>query len=163
MTAAGERRDTAHRFSPLRRFLARHAPRTFLRVCSDPDSAELGRVGEELVARALFRRGDTIEGRRLRTPWGELDVLTRDVRGLVCIEVKTARRAPMPRVRGQEPVPLAERDRPGERVDARGLERLERIAHGLGARRRLAARCEVWEVVVGPRRGAVEIRSRACT
>jgi hypothetical protein len=118
-------------------------------------------VGVELVARALRRRGDAVEGRRLRTPWGELDILTRDARGLVCVEVKTARRAAGPRIRGQPPVPLAARDRPGARVDRLGEERLRRIAAGLAARRRIPARCEVWEVLVGPGRAALEIGLRA--
>ena len=160
MTSAAARRPEAHRSTRLRRFLARHAPRACLWIWPDPGPAELGRVGEELVARALRRRGDTLEGRRLRTPWGELDVLSRDARGLVCVEVKSARRAPMPRIRGEAAVPLSARDRPGERVDARGLDRLQRIAAGLAARRRLVTRCEVWEVLVGPRRGAIEIRLR---
>lgn len=160
MTSDARRPAAVVRFTTLRRFLARRAPRAFLWIWPDPGSAELGCVGEELVARALFRRGDTIEGRRLRTPWGELDVLAQDARGLVCVEVKSTRRAPMPHIRGQAAVAMSERDRPGARVDACGRERLQRIARGLAARRRLAARCEVWEVVVGPRRGAIEIRAQ---
>lgn len=142
----------------LRTELIRRAPRLFLWACSSASTAEIGLVGEELVARALRRRGHAIEGRRIRTPWGELDVLARDSRGLVCVEVKTARRAPMPRIRGAAPVPLADRDRPGSRVDARGLERLDRIAVGIARTRRIPARCEVWEVLVGPGRGRVEVR-----
>lgn len=146
--------------SGLRRAFLRCAPRAFLRVCRGASTAEIGLAGEELVATALRRRGDALEARRLRTPWGELDLLARDARGLVCVEVKTARRAPLPRIRGQAPIALAARDRPGARVDARGLERLERIAAGISARRRLPARCEVWEVVIGPGRNALEVRRR---
>lgn len=142
----------------LRRAFLHAAPRAFLRSCPGATTAELGLVGEELVARALVRTGHAVEGRRVRTPWGELDVLARDRTGLVCIEVKTAQRAPMPRIRGAAPIPLDSRDRPGARVDARGHDRLERIAAGLGRRRNQTARCEVWEVLVGPGRGRVEVR-----
>ncbi len=138
--------------------LALHAPRLWLWIHPRPKSSELGRIGEDLVARKLRGSGHAIEGRRLRTPWGELDVLARDARGLVCIEVKSARREPRPRVRGEAPIALRPEDRPAARVDARGWERLERIARGMGARRRLPARAEVWEVLVGPRRGQIEIR-----
>jgi len=146
--------------SGLRAAILRCAPRAFLWVCRGASTAEVGLAGEELVATALRRRGDRLEARRLRTPWGELDLLARDARGLVCVEVKTARRAPLPRIRGQAPIALAARDRPGARVDARGLERLERIAAGISGRRRLPARCEVWEVLIGPGRTALEVRRR---
>lgn len=151
-------RVTAYARSTARALLLRRAPGLFLRIVRDASSAEIGLAGEELVARALRAGGARIEGRRLRTPWGELDVLARDAHGLVCVEVKSARRPPMPRIRGCAPIALAERDRPGARVDRRGLDRLARIAQALGARRRLPARPEVWEVVVGPARGRIEVR-----
>lgn len=142
----------------VRRALLRGAPGLFLWACPDASTSELGLAGEELVARALLSVGRVVEGRRVRTPWGELDVLARDGTGLVCIEVKTARRAPLPRIRGAAPIPVGARDRPGARVDARGHDRLQRIAEGLGRRRNLPARTEVWEVLVGPGRGRVEVR-----
>ena len=142
----------------LRSALLRRAPRIFLWTCTAASTAEIGLAGEELVARTLRRQGHGIEGRRVRTPWGELDVLARDGRGLVCVEVKTARLAPMPRIRGAARVALPDRDHPGARVDARGLERLGRIADGIARRRHLPARWEVWEVRVGPGRGRVEVR-----
>jgi hypothetical protein len=145
--------------SALRATLVRHAPALFLRLCT-PTDAELGRAGEELVARALRRAGAVILARRLRTPWGELDVLARDAHGLVCVEVKTARRLPMPRPRGAPPIALAARDRPGARVDGRGEARLRRIADGLAAWRRGPARCAVWEVLVGPGRRMPEVAPR---
>ncbi len=143
----------------LRAGLRRHAPALFLRFCAATD-AELGHAGEELVARALRRSGATILARRLRTQWGELDVLARDAHGLVCVEVKTARRVPMPRPRGAPPIALAARDRPGARVDGRGEARLQRIADGLAGRSHGPARCEVWEVLVGPGHRAPEVARR---
>lgn len=141
----------------LRDALRAHAPRSFLVLCPAATTAEIGLVGEDLVARALHRDGARIEARRLRTPWGELDLLAHDARGLVAIEVKSARIAPRPRIRGAAPIPLAVRDRPGARVDEHGRERLERIARGIAARRGIPARAEVFEVLVGPGRFQLEI------
>ncbi|MBL8862631.1 MAG: YraN family protein [Planctomycetes bacterium] len=138
--------------------LRRVAPRAFLALCPRAGSDELGRAGEELVARALHRAGARIEARRLRTPWGELDLLARDALGLLAVEVKTARLAPRPRPRGEPPVPLAAGRRPGARVDGRGRVRLERIARGLAARRRVPVRAEVWEVLAGPGRATLAVR-----
>ena len=135
-----------------------HAPRVFLALFKRLTTAEVGLVGEDLVARALHRAGARIEARRLRTPWGELDLLAHDERGLVAIEVKSARIAPRPRIRGQAAIPLEDRDRPGARVDAHGRERLERIASGIALRRGIPARAEVFEVLLGPGRFQLEVR-----
>jgi hypothetical protein len=142
----------------LRAWLLCSAPRLFARVCA-PTDRELGLLGEELVARALRARGARVLERRLRTPWGELDLLARDAGGLVCVEVKAGRRVPLPRPRGAAPRPLPADDRPGARVDARGEARLAAIARGVAARAGAPARCEVWEVVLD-RRGAVTLAAR---
>lgn len=51
----------------------------------------LGRQGEELAARHLEQRGFTILARNHRTPVGELDIIARDRRHLLFVEVKTRR------------------------------------------------------------------------
>lgn len=51
----------------------------------------LGRLGEDLAARYLERRGYTILARNVRTPVGELDIVARDRGHLLFIEVKTRR------------------------------------------------------------------------
>ena len=51
----------------------------------------LGKMGEELAARALEQRGYTILARNYRTPIGELDIIARDRRHLLFVEVKTRR------------------------------------------------------------------------
>lgn len=51
----------------------------------------LGRLGEELAARHLEQRGFTILARNHRTPVGELDIIARDRRHLLFVEVKTRR------------------------------------------------------------------------
>lgn len=51
----------------------------------------LGKQGEELAARHLEQRGFTILARNHRTPVGELDIVARDRRHLLFVEVKTRR------------------------------------------------------------------------
>jgi len=51
----------------------------------------LGRVGEQLAAEHLERRGFTIVARNHRTRWGELDLIAADARRIVFCEVKTRR------------------------------------------------------------------------
>lgn len=51
----------------------------------------LGRVGEQLAAEHLERRGFTIVTRNHRTRWGEIDVIAADKGRIVFCEVKTRR------------------------------------------------------------------------
>lgn len=51
----------------------------------------LGRVGEQLAAEHLERRGFSIVARNHRTRWGELDLIAADGRRVVFCEVKTRR------------------------------------------------------------------------
>jgi putative endonuclease len=52
---------------------------------------ELGRLGEQLAAEHLVRRGFQIVERNYRTRWGELDIVAFDGRTLAFCEVKTRR------------------------------------------------------------------------
>ncbi|HYH53999.1 MAG TPA: YraN family protein [Solirubrobacterales bacterium] len=52
-----------------------------------------GEIAEELVARRLAAAGWVIVERNARTRYGELDIVARDGRALVFIEVKGARQA----------------------------------------------------------------------
>lgn len=54
---------------------------------------ELGRWGEEEAARFLKKKGLKILERNLRTPLGEIDLIVRDRKFLVFVEVKTRRSA----------------------------------------------------------------------
>lgn len=51
----------------------------------------LGRVGEQLAAEHLERRGFAILARNHRTRWGEIDLIAADERRIVFCEVKTRR------------------------------------------------------------------------
>jgi putative endonuclease len=51
----------------------------------------LGRVGEQLAADHLERRGFAIVARNHRTRWGEIDVIAADAQRIVFCEVKTRR------------------------------------------------------------------------
>jgi putative endonuclease len=62
-------------------------------VPDDPRS-ELGRLGEQLAAEHLARRGFEIVERNYRTRWGELDIVAFDGRTLAFCEVKTRRMRP---------------------------------------------------------------------
>jgi putative endonuclease len=56
--------------------------------------SELGRLGEQLAAEHLVRRGFEIVERNYRTRWGELDIVAFDGRTLAFCEVKTRRTSP---------------------------------------------------------------------
>ena len=51
----------------------------------------LGRRGEQLAVTYLQRRGYTVLARNVRSRHGELDLIVRDARALVFVEVKTRR------------------------------------------------------------------------
>ena len=57
---------------------------------ADPRHA-LGRLGEDLAATHLERRGFAIVDRNARTRYGEIDLIAFDGRTLVFVEVKTRR------------------------------------------------------------------------
>lgn len=69
---------------------------------------QLGRLGEQLAAEHLVRRGYEIVERNYRTRWGELDIVAYDGRTLAFCEVKTRRvrgggANPLEAVRGLKP------------------------------------------------------------
>lgn len=145
-----------------RRWLLRCAPRVFARRLR-PDAHELGELGEELAARELVRAGFVIEGRRVRTPHAEVDVLARHGGHLVCVEVKTSRVESLPTPRGVRgpglPAPFVEHGRLG-RVQ---LARLERAARHLAGPRRLRPRVDRVDVVLDARTGAIHVRRHGDT
>lgn len=81
--------------------------------------AATGRLGEELAAAHLRRRGFTILDRNVRGPGGEIDLIAGDGEALVFVEVKTTRARPGARA---APAPPLERVGPAQR------SRLRRVA-----------------------------------
>ncbi len=59
-------------------------------MCPD-ERQNLGARGEEVAAGFLARKGLKLVARNLRTPVGEIDLVLRDRRHLVFVEVKTRR------------------------------------------------------------------------
>ncbi|HEY6760237.1 MAG TPA: YraN family protein [Baekduia sp.] len=61
-------------------------------MSSSPDPRQtLGRLGEQLAAEHLERRGFSIVARNHRTRYGEIDVIATDGSVLIFVEVKTRR------------------------------------------------------------------------
>jgi len=113
----------------LRRLWLALAPRSFLRRAS-PDREELGRAGEELAARALLATGWRVDGRRIRTPHGEVDLWVRCRDRSLVVEVKTRRLSLVPGAKGA-PYAWDLRWRPARSLGERQRQRLERAAHHL--------------------------------
>lgn len=56
------------------------------------NNSSIGRIGEEIACAFLTTNGFKVLERNFRRPWGELDVIAKDKKGiLVFIEVKTMR------------------------------------------------------------------------
>jgi putative endonuclease len=85
----------------------------------------IGRAAEDLVAVRLARRGWEIVERNARTRYGELDIVARDGRTLVFVEVKAGRAGS-----GLGP------ERPILGVDRRKQRRVRRLAGAWMAERR---------------------------
>lgn len=104
----------------------------------------LGKQGEDLAAGYLERRGFTIVARNYRTPVGELDIIARDRRHLLFVEVKTRRGTTY--------------GAPAEAVGPHKQRQILRTAQWyLGSRRHpeLQPRFDVISVLVGPGEPAI--------
>lgn len=143
----------------LRAFVLRFFPRLFARLFI-PDTRELGLVGEEHAVRALLASGFVIEGRRVRTRYGEVDILAREGGALVCVEVKTTRFEPVPIPRGSGFDPQPMRFKENGRLGAVQTARLARAARQLGRRSGCKARVDLVEIALNVRSGAVSIAHR---
>lgn len=107
----------------------------------------LGRIGEELVCRALRGAGWRIRARNLAAPEGELDVVAEDGPVTVVVEVKTGR---------EPPGGWAEGLRPSDRLRSEGARRRQRAALRLAGGG--PARVDLVAVEVSVTRHAVHLR-----
>jgi len=147
-----------------RRVLARRAPRLFVAFLA-PTTAELGSCGEELAARALRRQGWRLLGRRVQTPFGEVDIVAARGGSLVCVEVKAGRLPSLPIRRGADRGAADTsgnlRFRPRDRLDHHRIARQRRAGHYLArhlSRGRLAGgRVDLVEVAFLARGRRVEL------
>ena len=104
----------------------------------------LGKRGEDLAARYLEGRGFTILARNYRTPVGELDIVARDHKHLLFVEVKTRRGTAF--------------GAPAEAVGAHKQRQILRTAQWYLASRNfseLQPRFDVISVLIGPGEPAV--------
>jgi len=100
-----------------------------------PDARRLfGDLGEATAARELERQGIRIVARNARTRYGELDLVGRDARGYVFVEVKTRRRDSF--------VSAA------EAVDGRKLARLQALALAWASEHRIQGRVRLMVAAV---------------
>lgn len=147
----------------VRRACIVRAPSAFVRACARgallradaPDDAELGLLGEALVARELARRGWRVLARRRDTAEVEVDLVAIDptTRGgeLVLVEVKSGRVEAVPLPRGLATAP-APRWRAAQRFSRARLERLAALARRFRAG---SARVDLVEVSLDVASGRV--------
>jgi len=143
----------------LRALVLRFYPRLFARIFT-PDARELGLVGEEFAVHELLARGFVIVARRVQTAHAEVDVLAREGRDLVCVEVKTTRYEPLPIPRGSGLDIRPARFRESGRLGAVQTARLVRAARALRRGSDAVPRVDLVEVFLNARSGAVKIEHR---
>jgi putative endonuclease len=110
----------------------------------------LGKIGEDLACRALEQRGYAILARRYRRRRGELDIIARDGRDVVFVEVKA-----------REGGAFGEA---AEAVSALKRQRMMRLALDYLARHHLTecpCRFDVVSIQIGPGEPAIEVYRNA--
>ncbi len=80
---------------------------------------KVGKLGEEIAATFLVKRGHRIVHMNYRKPWGEIDVISEHAGTIHFVEVKTGRATFADVSRGTSRSPL-------ENIDPRKLKRLHR-------------------------------------
>ena len=54
---------------------------------------QVGKWGEDIAVEYLIKRGREVVARNIRTPYGEIDIITKQGGIIVFVEVKTRRQA----------------------------------------------------------------------
>ncbi|MDO8514499.1 MAG: YraN family protein [bacterium] len=84
-------------------------------MINDPLRKEVGRIGEDIAAQFLQRKGFRVITRNYRKPWGEIDIIAEKGNVVRFVEVKAVSRE-------------SPDYRPEELVDARKLRKVSRTA-----------------------------------
>ncbi|OGG51489.1 hypothetical protein A3C18_02820 [Candidatus Kaiserbacteria bacterium RIFCSPHIGHO2_02_FULL_54_11b] len=91
-------------------------------MVNDEHRKEVGRIGEDIAAQFLLRKGFQIIARNYRKPWGEIDIIAEKGGTVRFVEVKAVSRESLPDVSREMDY------RPEEMVDSRKLRKLARTA-----------------------------------
>ena len=91
-------------------------------MANDAVRKEVGRLGEEIAAQFLERKGFKVVARNYRKPWGEIDIIAEKAGTVRFVEVKAVSRESLPDVSREMDY------RPEEMVDSRKLRKLARTA-----------------------------------
>ncbi|OGG56646.1 hypothetical protein A3D71_04040 [Candidatus Kaiserbacteria bacterium RIFCSPHIGHO2_02_FULL_55_20] len=91
-------------------------------MANDAVRKEVGRLGEEIAAQFLERKGFKVVARNYRKPWGEIDIIAEKAGTVRFVEVKAVSRESLPDVSREMDY------RPEEMVDVRKLRKLARTA-----------------------------------
>jgi putative endonuclease len=83
--------------------------------------SEVGKLGEQIAERFLLKKGYQILNRNYRKLHGEIDIIARERKTLVFVEVKTVTREITESI-------TADRYKPEDRVDRHKMETVERTA-----------------------------------
>jgi len=93
-------------------------------MVNDPKRKEVGRVGEEIAAQFLERKGFKVIARNYRKPWGEIDIIAEKGDSVRFVEVKAVSRESLPEDVSRE----MQGYRPEEQVHPSKLRKVARTA-----------------------------------
>src|SRR3989338_3071661 len=91
-------------------------------MADDAQRKRVGRIGEDIAAQFLERKGFKVIARNYRKPWGEIDIIAEKGGIVRFVEVKAVSRENLPDVSREMDY------RPEEMVDRRKLRKLARTA-----------------------------------
>lgn len=113
-------------------------------IMQDDNKKVTGRAGEEYAYQYLEKLGYKIVERNYQTRYGEIDLICRDDKGLVFVEVKTKTGLGF--------------GSPEEMFDRRKLEKVRKMSTIYLGGKEVACRIDMIAVVIDRREGSAEIR-----
>ena len=93
-------------------------------MVNDPRRKEVGRLGEDIAAQFLERKGFKVLARNYRKPWGEIDIIAEKEDSVRFVEVKAVSRERLPKDVSREMSDY----RPEEQVHPEKLRKVARTA-----------------------------------